>query len=327
MGNSAPRVLSDIRQGLPDDQKGKFAYLGLMARVKKALSEGQLVKVPAIEIRPYPDQPRKHFNKDRLGSLKNSVSLGGQTTVALMRHKPEGATHYELIDGERRWRGIMGIPEAERPLYEAKLIEADDDVIQYLISGIANFNREPHTAEETVDTIVRMHEVFEIPMPEIATLLGIGEMWANQLYGLRNLIPEGRALLSSNLPRSEQLQVTAAIQISKADPSIQKGILKKFRSGTVRMAGLRAEVVRTARETKTEIRTREVPPHKRWSGGHTKVGVVDRMSSDLLRLLRDPDVVKVMKGRLGEKDSMLRLVKGSMKTLSQCETILERIGS
>src|SRR6185436_17736691 len=104
-----------------------------------------------------------------------SIDAGGQTTSGLIRrkagnrqyemlvekdgiqYKPEhegldkilekggrlvlsefaGKTGYELIDGERRWRSILLIPRPRRPLYKAKLIDAEDDVIRFLISGVA----------------------------------------------------------------------------------------------------------------------------------------------------------------------------------------------
>lgn len=327
-----PRVLPDLSgakapAAVPiegDEQGGQFTYLGLMARVKKALSEGILVKVPAVDIRPYANQPRKHFNKDRQRNLRNSVALGGQTTVALIRRKPDGNTEYELIDGERRWRGIMEIPEEERPLYEAKLIEAEDDVVQYLISGIANFNREPHTPAETVDTIVRLHEEFEIPVPEIATLLGISDLWARDLYGVRNLHPKLRERLDPSLPREDQVTITAAIQLSKADPSIQLQIEHRLRVGMVSMAGLRSEVIRTAHKTNTAVRTREVPPHKKWDTCDTRIGLIDRTSSNLLEVLGEKDVIAYVKTNKGEIASVLRRVKASIRTLEKCQTALER---
>src|SRR3989338_1383212 len=202
MSRAALTVVSSSSTG---GGTNEYAYLDLLARVKKALETGREISVPFSDIRPYPTQPREHFNADSIRRLSASIDAGGQTSSGMVREKPadiqyeiidtgatveprqvSGHTQHELIDGERRWRGVGLIPESRRPLYRAKLIVAEDDVVQYLISGITNFNREGHTAVETLKTIQR-HIEFEFPMDEIARLLGISEHWAKQIYGLRKL--------------------------------------------------------------------------------------------------------------------------------------------
>jgi len=104
--------------------KDEYDYLGLLARVKKALETGREISIPFSDIRPYPTQPRDYFNADSIRRLSASIDAGGQTSSGMVREKPAdiqyeivdtgvavdprqvaGHTRHELIDGERRWRG------------------------------------------------------------------------------------------------------------------------------------------------------------------------------------------------------------------------------
>ena len=145
-------------------------HFELLERVKAALTSASEVSVSTDNIRPFRGQPRKHFNSESIQLLSASIDTGGQITPGIILQRP-GSKEYELIDGERRWRAIKLIPTPRRPLFKAKLVEADDDVLQFIISGVANFNREEHTALEVMGAIDR-YLSFGFPMKVIADLLG-----------------------------------------------------------------------------------------------------------------------------------------------------------
>lgn len=320
----------------------EYAYLDLLARVKKALETGREISVPFSDIRPYPTQPRQHFNADSIRRLSASIDAGGQTSSGMVREKPadlqyeiidsgsaveprqvSGHTRHELIDGERRWRGVGLIPESRRPLYRAKLIVAEDDVVQYLISGITNFNREGHTALETMMTIDR-HIAFGFPMKEIANLLGISEGWAGQIHGLKNLKPEYQKLLDPDLPRAQQLPIMAAVQISKIEHRLQGGLVERVLNKDITLGRLRGEVVRVAQKEGSPIRTREVEPRKQWASFSNKVDMITRTAGDAEDLIGKEEVNRFVSANPRETTDLLRKIEDAKESLSQIEAAIRQ---
>lgn len=303
--------------------EGTFGYLGLLARAKAALDAAVEVAVPADAVRRYEDQPRKHFDEDAIRRLCESIDASGQTTAGIIRHAP-GTTEYELIDGERRWRAVRLIPADRRPLYRARLIAADDDVVQFLISGVANFNREGHTPLETCDTIARLVG-FEFPMSEIAAILGVSEHWAYQIYGLRKLVPAVKALLDPGRSARERLPVTAAIEIAKCDPRLHQSLAERVLRREVTLVGLRAEVVRASRAAGTEIRTRRLTePSQQWRRFRNQLGAVVRATRDMQLVLNAEGINPFVEARAADEvekiETQLRAVCVAL------ETALTRIG-
>lgn len=243
---------------------------GLLARAKVALEAAREIAVPADDIQAYPDQPRKFFSAASLQMLSHSIDTSGQTSSGIVRETPPArrGRPYELVDGERRWRAIGMILVERRPLYRARLIDADDDVVQYLISGIANFNREGHTPLETSDAINRMMAL-KLTLREIAPVLGVSEVWAGQIAGLRNLAPDVRAMLDPARPKAQRLPTLAAIEISKITgkgaAESQTNLAHRVLRREVTLVSLRGEVVKSAEKTGATVRTRVVPPRKKFT--------------------------------------------------------------
>ncbi len=301
-----------------------YAYLELLGRVKKALDSAQDLSLPATDIRPYAGQPREHFDEVKIAQLSNAIDLGGQTTKGLIRHKP-AETPYELIDGERRWRAIMLIPAERRPLYKASVIEADDDVIQFLIAGIANFNRVGHTPVEIMRTIDQYHVGFKIPMKEIAGLLGISEMWAYAMHGLKNLAPPVLAMLDPELPKDKLLPVTAAIQISKIEPKHQMGLAVQVLNKSISLTKLRSEVVKVAKREGSYVRVREVSPLKQWESFGNKLEVILRMTGDSKTIFDKREIDLLIKNRPSDTAKMLKKIRDAVKMLNTLDEHLDKL--
>lgn len=308
----------DVLAQLPSEDEGDMAvYLALAAKVKAALKAAVEIRVPVEKIYPYVGQPREYFDPAKLKMLSDSIDAGGQTTPGLIRKKPKGKKdEFELIDGERRQKAILMIPPERRPLYEARLIEAPDDVVQFILSGIANFNREGHTPIEAMKTIDRLHQL-KIPMSEIAKLLGVSLSWAGQIYGLRNLAPEIQAKLSPELSRKEQIPLVAAVRISKI-PSWphQRLIAKDVQDGKLQLADIRNEVIKTASKAGIQIRLREIAPHKQWESLHSKVGVLVRTGAEMRTMLEKQDFQEHVAGRGSETRKLIRDLESATRVIA-----------
>lgn len=299
----------------------QYDHRSILARAKIALENAVEIKVDVADVRPFEGQPRKYFNAERILSLATSIDAGGQTTPGIIRESP-GATRYELIDGERRWRAVSSIPIERRPLYKALLVVADDDVVQFLISGVANFNREGHTALETLETIDRLRK-FGFPMEEIAGVLGISTMWAYQIFGLKKLVPEVLTLLDPELPKKKQIPLTAAIHISKIDSTLQQGIADRVMNRDVSLGSLRTEVVKVAEKAGMPVRMREVDARKKLESALKKSMVISRTSEDLRILLVAPDLKKLLNSRPAEARRIASQLEAAETLLEACKKLLE----
>ena len=77
------------------------------SELKEVGREVEVLRVPIHQIRPNPNQPRKHFDLDALHSLRVSIRADGQIMPILLkpvndRHAQQNGIKYELVDGERR---------------------------------------------------------------------------------------------------------------------------------------------------------------------------------------------------------------------------------
>lgn len=316
----ATALASATEQSAPESTD----YLRIIERAKRALEHKTPIKVPISDIRPYPNQPRKYFDPERQRLLSASIDEIGQAISGIVRVHPDG-NGYELIDGERRWRAIHLIPEERRPLYKADLVDIgnDDEVVQFLVSGITNFNRAEHTHLELLETIKR-NQAIGIPMGVIADLLGYTEVWISQIYGLRALQPDVLKLIDTNLPKSKRIPVQAAIHISKVDdPKLQQQLAARVLSKEVPVSQLRVAVISTAREAGVPVRTREAEPSRRWESVIVGIRNLNEVADKVKEHLSDPAVAKFavsrglesakMKQDLSLLDSSLRVIQEKIR--------------
>src|ERR1700734_3022235 len=68
-------------------------------------SDSLLRVVPISHIRPNAFQPRNHFDEESMSSLAASIREVGLLQPVLVREVEGEDESYELIAGERRWRG------------------------------------------------------------------------------------------------------------------------------------------------------------------------------------------------------------------------------
>ena len=127
-----------------DDNKGKPSRLGkglsaLMGEVeavsvpaKSSDPEGGtsdgVAEMPLNMVHPNPSQPRRHFDKEKLEELAESLKERGVLQAILVRPDPMGSPSFQIIAGERRYRaakmaGLKTIPAVVRDVDELELLE------------------------------------------------------------------------------------------------------------------------------------------------------------------------------------------------------------
>lgn len=115
---------------------------------------GEVLMIPVCDIAPLPDQPRKHFDEDRLRALAESIKHRGQVQPGLVVEIENSQWKYELRDGERRLRACKIANVDFRATVQTSKDKGRNESL--LTSAVANFNREGHTPWEEIDLVRRL---------------------------------------------------------------------------------------------------------------------------------------------------------------------------
>jgi ParB family chromosome partitioning protein len=110
---------------------------------------------PLEKIVPQKDQPRQHFDPQKLDELAQSIREHGLVEPLVVRRVP-GSEKLELIAGERRWRALQraGILEA---LVVVKEVSAKHAFELALIENVQREDLNPVELAEAYERLVREH--------------------------------------------------------------------------------------------------------------------------------------------------------------------------
>jgi ParB family chromosome partitioning protein len=131
-------------------------------------------------IRPNPYQPRRHFSKQELTGLSDSIKEKGIIQPLVVRSAHTG---YELIVGERRWRaarlaGMKQVPVVVKEATGADMVET---------ALIENIQRQDLNPLEKADAYYRLIEEFGLNQKEVARRVGQDRSTVANFLRLRNL--------------------------------------------------------------------------------------------------------------------------------------------
>lgn len=126
---------------------------------------GTVFLCPVDSITPHPEQPRQHFDPQRLEELVQTIKEKGVLSPVLVRSHGEG---YQLVSGERRWRaarlaGLKEIPAMLREVSDREALE---------ISLIENLQREDLSPLEEAKAYQALMELYGMTQEELAKRLG-----------------------------------------------------------------------------------------------------------------------------------------------------------
>jgi ParB/RepB/Spo0J family partition protein len=181
--------------------------------------------VPASQVHANPEQPRTYFEPSELDLLAASMKRKQQQPVTVRPH-PGRPGHYQIIDGERRWRAAK---KNGLPLW----IVLDEDVATehdlHTASFAANFCRAGHTHAETARAIDRELQTGK-SYAEIAAIVGKSESWAVKEHSFLKLAPEVLALIDPPTPREERIPNKVALLLTNYQPSKQLKLWTQYRT-------------------------------------------------------------------------------------------------
>ena len=140
--------------------------------VEEVSTETKKVEVKGLnevnikDIRPNPNQPRKHFDETALNELAASIKIHGVIQPIVINEEKDGK--YMIIAGERRWRaakiaGLETIPAYIRNFTEKQIKE---------ISIIENLQREDLNPIEAAKAIKQLMEEYKLTQEAVAERIG-----------------------------------------------------------------------------------------------------------------------------------------------------------
>ncbi|MFN0111191.1 MAG: ParB/RepB/Spo0J family partition protein [Blastocatellia bacterium] len=140
---------------------------GLSALLADSLAQGdELLEVDIDLIEPNPDQPRYHFNENKLEELAQSIKVNGLVQPILLRRVSNG--RYQIVAGERRWRasqraGLHKVNAVVRSIPDAKLLE---------LALIENIQRQELNPIEEAQAYQRLIQNLGLTQDEVAQRVG-----------------------------------------------------------------------------------------------------------------------------------------------------------
>ena len=171
--------------------KGLGALMGMEdASAEAEKQPAREVDIQKIDINK--EQPRKHFDEEKMQDLADSIRQHGVIQPLVV--KPEANGRYTIIAGERRYRAARMVGLKQVPVVTKEV--TDRELLQ--ISMIENIQREDLNPLEEAQGIAALMEQFSLTQEEAAEILGRS----------RSAVATSLRLL--NLPESVKKRIIAA---------------------------------------------------------------------------------------------------------------------
>ncbi len=193
---------------------------------------GEPMLVRLSRILPFKGQPRRYFNQKGLEEMAEEFmdpEVGQQTPIQLCKYS-EIPGMFVLTDGERRWRswGIVRDRTNTDPLVKCFIDPIRDERHHFRKSFIANLHREDLVPVDEAAAYARLYRdsterSHAAKVKDVAHLVKKSTTHIENYLAVHQL-PEGvKRFMNPELPRNEQLSVTAAIYIAKgtSNPALQ----------------------------------------------------------------------------------------------------------
>ncbi len=177
-------------------------------------SRGQgVAMLSVIDIRPNPDQPRRHFSDDKLDELAASIAKHGIIQPIVVRPFQGG---YQIVAGERRWRAAQRAQLHDLPA----IIRSFDDAETLEIALLENIQRQDLNPIEEAEAYKKLTELFGHSAAELAELVHKSRSHVANMMRLLDLPPTLRDLVME-----EKLSMGHARALLGSENAVQLAML------------------------------------------------------------------------------------------------------
>lgn len=129
---------------------------------KTANSADKVIYVSLNDIKPNENQPRKHFNEEKIQELASSIIEHGIIQPLVLRKIDN--ERYEIVAGERRWRAARAAGLEKVP----SIIRDFTDEENMVIAIIENMQREDLNSIEEAEGLKQMIETYGFTQEEVS---------------------------------------------------------------------------------------------------------------------------------------------------------------
>jgi ParB family transcriptional regulator, chromosome partitioning protein len=159
---------------------------GLSSLIGETKTEIKTNKLTLSEIVPNKYQPRKHFDKESLDDLTNSIKERGVIQPIIVRTSNTESSKYEIIAGERRWLAARKAGLHEIPV----VISEVSDLKSLEFAIVENVQRHDLNPLEEAQGYKRLIDEFSYNQEKVSKFIGKSRSYITNSLRLLNLPAE-----------------------------------------------------------------------------------------------------------------------------------------
>ena len=202
------------------------------------LDDKEVITLPITKVEPRQDQPREHFDEERLQDLAASISRHGLIQPVIVRRLDSG--DYQIIAGERRWRAARLAGLTEIPV---RVLHADDQSVAEL-ALVENLQREDLNPMEEARGYQKLMQDYSLTQEEAAAGVGKSRSAVANALRLLNLSAPVSDMVESGVLSAGHARTLLALE----DPALQKRAAEQVLAKTLSVRKTEQMVSRLKKE-------------------------------------------------------------------------------
>ena len=202
------------------------------------LDDKEVITLPITKVEPRQDQPREHFDEERLQDLAASISRHGLIQPVIVRRLDSG--DYQIIAGERRWRAARLAGLTEIPV---RVLHADDQSVAEL-ALVENLQREDLNPMEEARGYQKLMQDYALTQEEAAAGVGKSRSAVANALRLLNLSAPVSDMVESGVLSAGHARTLLALE----DPALQKRAAEQVLTKTLSVRKTEQMVSRLKKE-------------------------------------------------------------------------------
>lgn len=157
--------------------------------IQLSAEKEKVYEIDINEISPQDDQPRKHFDQEKLLELADSIKQDGILQPIILHQVGPG--NYQIVAGERRWRaarlaGLKHVPAIIRELN-------DETILRHAL--VENVQRQDLNAIEEAQAYQQLMDAYGLTQEALANAIGKSRSAIANTLRLNNLAKEVQAFI------------------------------------------------------------------------------------------------------------------------------------